>query len=210
MQKIILFDMDGTLINSGLDITISINAVRESLYALPPLDEQYVIRAINAPERNLAHLFYTTEHYEPKAKEFFERHYYEQCIQNVHLYEGVMDMLHRLKKDQCRLSVATNAPSTFASRMLGHLGVDHFFDTIIGADKVEHPKPHPQMLHKLLDSYAFDPSRDQGWMVGDSHKDMQAALNANISSIFTTWGFTSEGEGDFLAHHPSDLPSLIL
>jgi phosphoglycolate phosphatase len=156
MKKIILFDMDGTLINSSRDITISINHVRNTLYTLDPLNEQFVIDAINAHERNLAALFYETHVYEADAKELFEAHYWDQCICNVQPYDGVSEMLKNFSEQGCLMSVATNAPSIFAKRMLEHLEIAQFFGSIIGADNVQLPKPHPEMLEILLDYHDYD------------------------------------------------------
>ncbi len=210
IKKIVIFDMDGTLINSSRDITISINAVRAQLYGLSPLEEQFVIDAINAHERNLAYLFYQTPIYEAKAKDLFEIHYHDQCIQNVHPYEGMMESLNELRLAGCMMSVATNAPSPFAKRMLEHLGMSEFFGLIIGADNVDLPKPHPQMIKMLLEHHNYDPLRDSAWMVGDNSKDMEAARNANIGTIFAAWGFSREGDEVPIAFSPSQVSKIIL
>jgi phosphoglycolate phosphatase len=107
------------------------------------------------------------------------------------------------------MSVATNAPSIFAKRMLEHLEIAQFFGSIIGADNVQLPKPHPQMLEILLDYHDYDEQYDSAWMVGDNSKDMEAAKNANIGSIFATWGFSSSGEGDFVISNPLQLHEII-
>jgi phosphoglycolate phosphatase len=210
VQKIVLFDMDGTLINSAKDITISINHVRDQLYVLPPLDEQFIIDAINAHERNLSELFYQTEMYEKGAKALFEEHYHEQCIQNVHPYKEIIETLEYLRNYGCVMSVATNAPSTFAHRMLSHIGLSSYFSFIIGADNVEIPKPHPQMIELLLDHHGYNPKYDTAWMIGDNSKDMMAGSEASINTIFAAWGFSDTGLGDKIAFSPSEIIKFIL
>jgi len=202
--------MDGTLINSSLDITLSINHVRLRCYSLPPLGEQCVIDAINAHDRNLASLFYQTQEYEMKAKELFESHYYDQCIQNVYPYPQMKETLDHLQSCGCLMSVATNAPSMFAKRMLTHLGISEYFSCIIGADNVHQAKPHPQMIELILDHHGYDVQSDQAWMIGDNSKDMQAAKSANIGTIFAAWGFSDTGEGDYIAFTPSEIEAIIL
>lgn len=202
--------MDGTLINSALDITISINYVRWHCYCLSPLSEQFIIDSINAHERNLAHLFYGTHVYEEKAKSLFEEHYRDQCIQNVYSYNEITETLSHLSSRGCLMSVATNAPSTFALLMLTHLGIAEYFSCILGADNVDHPKPHPQMIERILEHHDYSKIDDRAWMVGDSSKDMQAAKSANINTIFAAWGFSNKGEGDFIAYRPQDMKSIIL
>jgi phosphoglycolate phosphatase len=107
------------------------------------------------------------------------------------------------------MGVATNAPSIFAKRMLNHLELDIFFNHIIGADDVESPKPHPQMLHHHLDHFKYRSGTDNAWMIGDNSKDIEAASRAGIHSIFAAWGFSAEGSGDYFASSPESLLKII-
>lgn len=202
--------MDGTLIDSQKDITISVNYVRQERYKLKPLEMQYIVDAINMEVRNLPKLFYETEIYEPDAREMFEEHYFEQCVQNPYLYEGIEETLHTLAQNGVKLSVATNAPTLFAQRMLEHLGVSHHFDVIIGADKVSAAKPDPKMLLEILKHYQYDKQKHQAWMVGDNSKDILSAKAAQINSMFATWGFTPEAEHPTLLRHPKEILDIVL
>jgi phosphoglycolate phosphatase len=207
--QIVIFDMDGTLIDSGRDITASVNHVRKTVYGLGPLTISFVVEAINRDQRNLALLFYERTTYEPAAKTVFEAHYHEQCVQNTRLYNGISRLLAELTAAGARLSVATNAPAVFAGRMLRHLGVADTFDRIIGSEDVHQSKPHPEMLHCILDEYGFTCERDFAIMVGDNSKDMEAARRAGIPGAFVTWGFSPAGEGDFVLEHPDELLQLV-
>lgn len=210
MQKIVIFDMDGTLIDSKKDITISINHVREFNHDLGPLSEDFVVEAINMHDRNLAKMFYGTELYEERDREIFEKHYKKQCTQNPYLYEGVEELLHTLKNKDVKLSVATNAPTIFATAMLESLKVQELFDVIIGADKVKHSKPDPAMLHHILENYRFTHNTDRAWMIGDNSKDIEAANNAKIDSVFAAWGFSSYGTHHLIAKTPKEIEAIVL
>jgi len=210
MQKIVIFDMDGTLIDSKKDITISVNYVRKVNHNLPPLSEEFIVEAINMHERNLPYLFYKTETYEQRDRELFEKHYKKQCIEHPYLYEGVEEMLHTLKANGVKMSVATNAPTLFAKTMLQHLQVADLFDEIVGADRVKASKPNPEMIELILRFYNFNKESDKAWMIGDNSKDMQSGENAGIETIFVTWGFSSDGTYNTVVEEPKEILNIIL
>ncbi|MDO9265812.1 MAG: HAD family hydrolase [Sulfurimonas sp.] len=209
-MKIVIFDMDGTLLDSKKDITISINHVREAHHNLAPLSEEYVVRAINMEVRNLSQLFYETEIYHQKDRELFESHYEVQCVKNVYLYEGVEEMLKSLVASDVKISVATNAPTQFALRMLEHLRVENLFNVIIGADKVNNSKPSPEMLNHILNYYEYDEKNHKAWMVGDNSKDILSADSAGIDSIFATWGFSTQGDAKIVVKKPPEVLDIVL
>jgi len=208
-MTVVIFDMDGTLIDSQNDITASINYVRAQNHDLDPLKSDFVVDAINRDHRNLAKLFYNTDEYQDSDRIVFEAHYHKQCTESAVVYDGIIELVEKLHAKGIKMGVATNAPTPFALRMLEHVGLAPFFEKIVGADLVALPKPDPEMLQVTLEAVGFDSSVDKAYMVGDNSKDMEAGFRAGCTSIFATWGFSPQGHGDHVIAHPLDLLDLL-
>jgi phosphoglycolate phosphatase len=192
MQKLIIFDMDGTLIDSGNVIANTINHVRinSGLQAMP---KEELLHNVNNPDINPSQFFYETDEFTPEHTKLFEEYYNEHCITDIELYEGIEELLEKLSKE-FKLCVATNASTPFAKKMLEHVKIDHYFDKIVGADLVPNPKPHPDMLHLILDELKI--CHTQSLLIGDSPKDMLSAQQADMESILVCWGFTQYENGE--------------
>ncbi|MCX8084120.1 MAG: HAD-IA family hydrolase [Calditerrivibrio sp.] len=208
-DNLIIFDMDGTLIDSSEDITISVNHVR-SHFGLPPLSKTSVVDVINGDRSKLAFGLYGIEEYTKEHRDIFETHYYEQCIKNTYLYDGIPDLLAKLKAKGFKMAVATNAYTKFAEKMLSHLGIDRYFVDIVGSCRVNRPKPEPDMIHHIMNNHN---PLNRTVMVGDNHTDVFAALNAEIEMIFAGWGFgkiSDYNKVHFVAKTPYDIYNFLV
>ncbi|WP_292664089.1 HAD family hydrolase [Nitratifractor sp.] len=208
-MKTVIFDMDGTLIDTRVDITISVNYVRHQRHGLPPLSEEEVVDYINRDERNLPLLFYGTETLDPADRELFRRHYLQQCTRHLRLFPGIVTLLEDLAARKVAMGVATNASSLFARKMLGHLGIDHYFTVIAGADTAGRPKPDPAMIHAVLEGIGPEARTGAAWLLGDSDKDMAAARNAGIPALYAGWGYAPVRQADAILHHPQELLAIV-
>ena len=186
-MRLIMFDMDGTLIDSGFAITNTINYVRENL-GFEKLEKEYILEKVNEPNINSAEFFYGTKEFTQQQTKLFEEYYNKHCLTDLVLYDGIYDLISDLKGD-FRLAVATNANSIYAKKMLDHVGIGKHFSTILGYDSVKNPKPHPEMVNKLLNKYSVENTNAQ--MIGDSHKDIIAATKAGVDSVLVNWGFSN-------------------
>ncbi len=203
-MKLVMFDMDGTLVDSSNAIVNTINFVRDNI-GLEKLEKNYVLEHINDPNINSAEFFYGTKHFTDKQTYLFEKYYNENCLNDIYLYDGIRELIENLNKD-CKLAVATNASSIFAKKMLIHLDIHHHFDMLVGYNDVTNPKPHPEMVHKILNG--LDTAKHKAVLIGDSKKDTQAASSAGIDSILVNWGFTDH-EDDAL-ESVEELTSILL
>ncbi|WP_419764881.1 MAG: HAD family hydrolase [Arcobacter sp.] len=189
-MKLIMFDMDGTLINSGSMIANTINYVRGNL-GFELLEKNIILEKVNDPNISSSEFFYGTKHFTEEQGKLFETYYYENCLTDLEIYDGIKELLEDLKSDYI-FTVATNANSEFANRMLNHLELGNYFKTIVGYNDVLKPKPHPEMVYKILED--INTTKEKSLLVGDSHKDIQAAKSAGVDSILVNWGFSNHKE----------------
>ncbi len=189
-KKLIIFDMDGTLVDSGDVIANTINFVRVNI-GLDTIEKNDMLQTLNNPDINSAEYFYGTSEFSDEQTKLFTTYYDENCIKDIKLYNGIKQLLEELH-GQYKLSIATNASVEFAIKMVKHLDIYHYFDKIIGANCVENPKPKPDMIYKSMKK--LNCKEINTVLVGDSLKDKQAAINANINCILVNWGFSNHCE----------------
>lgn len=204
-EACIIFDMDGTLVDSSFAMTQSVNYVRAKL-GLAPIHKEELEYYINQPDQNLPRIFYNTQEYDPNHRSLFREHYMATSTQSIALYPDVKEML-AFMKERAILCVATNASDYFARHMLEHLNIVHYFQGIVGANNVPEPKPNPQMLELLMDNAGV--MKERSMLVGDSIKDEQAAENADIPFIFAGWGYGKSETASMRAHSIRELIALF-
>lgn len=190
MKKIIMFDMDGTLVNSGSMIANTINYVRQNI-GLEKMKKDFILKSINDININTSEFFYGTKHFTQEQTVLFEDYYNKNCLNDLEIYDGITNLLEDLDKE-FTLAVATNAGHSFATKMLNHLEIGKYFPTILGYDSVSKPKPHPEMINKILQLH--DINKINAQVIGDSHKDTQAATSAGVDSVLVNWGFSDHEE----------------
>lgn len=186
-KKLIIFDMDGTLVNSSLTIANAINYVRENL-GFEPMEQEYILRLVNDHTINPAQTFYHAKVFDRDHEKWFSEYYTKNHESELVLYDGIKELLQSLKDKGHDLAVATNAYRGSTLESLTHLEVYEHFDAIACYDDVNEGKPHPAMLHKILDE--LEHSSHQALFIGDGPRDEIASQRAEIDYIMVDWGFT--------------------
>jgi phosphoglycolate phosphatase len=192
MQRLVIFDMDGTLVDSSIVLANAINYVREQLY-LPPMSHEAILRGINDPTIDPARYFYKIRAFAPEHERWFQEYYSRHHDTQIALYEGIEPMLHALKASGLSLALATNAYRHSTLEALRHLGIIDCFDAIACGDEVPHPKPAPDMLEQLLQQTQTE--RSCALFIGDGPRDQQAAEAARMAYIMVDWGFSDHDQG---------------
>lgn len=185
--KTIIFDMDGTLIDSGIAISNTVNYVRTSL-GMESIDNNSILKAMNDPYIHSPSFFYKVDKFLDIHIKLFQEYYDEHCVNDIKIYDGIYDLIKFLKQKDVKICVATNAHSVHAKKMLKSTGLLDYFDYVVCADMVKHPKPSPDMIEFILKRTTENVRNTI--LIGDSLKDKMAADNAGIESILVNWGFT--------------------
>ena len=200
-MELLIFDLDGTLVDSKSDLAQSVNGTRSHM-GMPPLEHATVCSYIGngAPvliRRALGEQ--ATEQEVQEALEFFLEHYREHCLDCTVLYPGVKVALDRLHHAGKRLAVLTNKPVAMSRAIVEGLGVGGHFFRVYGGNSFDFKKPHPIGVETLLRESGVGP--EDAIMVGDSSVDIRTAVNARIRSCGVTYGFQPES----LVDPPPDL-----
>ena len=190
-KKLIIFDMDGTLVNSSLTIANAINYVRRNL-GFEAMEQEYILRLVNDHTINPAQKFYHAKAFDADHEKWFSEYYTKNHENELVLYSGIKDLLHSLKDKGHKLGVATNAYRGSTIESLTHLDIHDVFDGIACYDDVAQGKPHPDMLHKLLDE--LNHTTDESLFIGDGPRDEMAAKHAQMDYIMVDWGFTDHDD----------------
>jgi len=189
---LVIFDLDGTLIDSQLDLANSVNAARGYL-SLPPIENERVYSYVGDGAPTLIRRALGPEAPESQvleALEYFLSYYRDHMLDHTHLYPGVRETLTRLCQDNVRMAVLTNKPVRFSQALVEGLGLGGHFARVYGGNSFDQKKPHPVGVEKLREELGV--TREGILMVGDSGVDVRTARNAGIRACGVTWGFQPE------------------
>jgi len=190
-RRLIIFDMDGTLVNSSLTIANAINYVRRNL-GFEPMEPAYILKHINDHTLNPARFFYHARAFESDHEKWFSEYYTRNHEKELVLYNGIKTLLETLKARGDTLAVATNAYRSSTMQSLTYLGIYELFDDIACYDDVLQGKPHPDMIYQLLDRLNF--RAEEALFIGDGPRDEMAAKAAGVAYIMVDWGFTEHSD----------------
>ena len=193
MIRTVLFDLDGTLTDSGLGITnAAMYALKQMGYEVPAREELY--KFIGPPLHGSFRKFYGMD--EPTSVEAVRqfRVYYNEMggILENEVYEGVVEMLRDLKNAGLRLMIATSKPEHAAIRVMHHFGLDEFVPDIIGGRDDDSRNTKGKVIAYALREYGVDPAT--AIMVGDREHDVLGATENSIPCIGVTWGYGDRPE----------------
>ena len=187
----ILFDLDGTLIDST-------EAILESFYyacerfGYPKLPQEKIKKLIGHP---LDVMFASIGVDEKAVWDFvaaYKEHYRMVSKAKTVLLPNAKEAL-KTASSFARLGIVTTKTGRYSKELMEHFGVLHYFEVLIGREDVTHPKPHPEPILKALEAMGVDQKGDV-WMIGDTTMDIEAAQNAGINAVGLLCGYATKEE----------------
>jgi len=209
--RVLIFDLDGTLIDSKLDLANSINAMLEHMgRARLPHEKIYGMVGNGAPV--LVRRALGQDVTDDEAKDglgFFLSYYRTHMLDNTVTYPGVREGLKLLGKYP--MAVLTNKPVRFSQAIIDGLGLAPHFKFVYGGNSFEKKKPDPMGVEAVLKELGAAPG--EAMMVGDSEVDVRTARNAGIWACGVSYGLGAEGLGvhppDILVDSLTELPAYL-
>jgi phosphoglycolate phosphatase len=211
-MPLVVFDLDGTLVDSSRDLADAGNATLAT-YHRPALPQADVVAMVGDGARELVRRLLTAASLDISLDEALERFlecYDERLLATTRPYDGVISTLEALK-ETTQFAVLTNKPESASRRLLEGLEIAHYFRDIIGGDSPYGRKPDPRGLFALLGRY--DVPSEEALMVGDSMNDLLVAEAAAVPMCFARYGFGYQqvAEADRMrAAHTINAPEELL
>lgn len=215
--KVVMFDLDGTLVNTAPEIAVAANQMLDALN-LPQKSALQIARYIGEGAQVLIKRCVATE-VQPEPDDavlheaqalFFE--YYAQNVANSQPYHGALETLDTLKHKGFKLACVTNKPEKFTLPLLQAAGLSDFFEVVVCGDTLPKKKPHPMQLHHICKK--LNVLETESMLVGDSDTDVVAAHAAGCYIVTVPYGYNQgkaidESMVDATIEHLPDLINLL-
>lgn len=184
--KGIVFDLDGTLIDSKSDILSAFSYAFENLGKEKPEDD-VLIHTIGARLEECFRPFLgDDENLLKKAAKLFRIHYEKHFLDNTIPFEGVEFLLKNLS-NKCQLAVATMKKGSYARKVIDNFNWDKYFKSVVGAEEGLKAKPDPEMLQKAISNLSL--TKKEVIYIGDTEVDFLTARNCGVDFIYVNWGY---------------------
>ncbi|MGA9978759.1 MAG: HAD-IA family hydrolase [Candidatus Sulfotelmatobacter sp.] len=224
--QLVIFDLDGTLIDSRLDLVHAVNAALRYIGRTELPDEviaSYVGDGAPVLIQRALGGEVVDEALVRKGLEFFLKYYREHKLDHTTVYPGVAEALAAIQNSASqsangtshgtprKLAVLTNKPVVPSKAIVEALGLGRFFSHVYGGNSFPTKKPDPEGARRLLKDCGVQPQ--QAAMIGDSHVDINTGRNAGMFTVGVTYGFAPhtlrDEPPDVLVDHPSELAALF-
>jgi len=210
MIQLVIFDLDGTLVDAYKAVAESMNYMLKQL-GLPSAGDEEIKRSVGWGMRHLVVRF-AGEQNAQKAMSIYRQHHARALKAGTAFLPGAKELLYALKKKGYKLAIASNRPARFTHIILKHLKVSDLFDYVLCGDEIPDPKPAPQMIQQILAKFSLGPA--QALYVGDMTIDVETAHAAGVKIVTVITGSSDREEIERLKplkimEHISEVESIL-
>ncbi len=188
----LLFDLDGTLVDSAVDLATAVNLLRHE-HHLPPLTIKTVRSYVGDGATMLVRRAMPEGDFRVEQLHRFLELYTQHLVDKTHPYPGIVDFLQQ--RLQLKMAVVTNKPEKLSRQLLDRLDLSRYFGAVIGGDTFDRKKPAAKPLLAAVEQLGSTP--EQAVMIGDHHTDLHAGTAAGIATCFCGWGLGNTGDADY-------------
>ena len=213
--KAVLFDLDGTLIDSAPDLAGAANDLRAA-HGLPPLPLEYFRPMVGSGARGMVGVAFDIGPQHERFAELrddFLRRYEQRMTQQTRVFEAVLPLLDALERRHHPWGIVTNKAARFTDPLVRSLGLHPRAATVVAGDTTPHSKPHPAPLLEAARQVGLPPS--ECMYVGDDVRDVQAGHAAGMTTVVAAWGYLGVGEpieawgAEHIVRTPGELLNLL-
>ena len=211
----VLFDLDGTLIDSAPDLAGAANELRAA-HGLPALPYERFRPMVGAGARGMLGIAFDIGPQHDRFAElrdaFLDR-YEQRMVRETRLFDAVAPVLDALDRGRRPWGIVTNKATRFTEPLVRSLGLHARAATVVAGDTTPHSKPHPAPLLEAARRVGLEPSRCM--YVGDDVRDVQAGHAAGMTTVIAGWGYLGMGEpvdswgAEYIVQRPEELLNLL-
>jgi len=213
LNKLAIFDLDGTLVDSIDDLVLSANETRK-LYNLPPLSKEKVSSFVgDGLNLFVERLFQDSEVELNEAILKFKERYFLHLTDNTRFYRGIIECITTLKDKGYIVGILSNKTEKLSKLVVKQLGAESLFEFVYGGDSFPEKKPSPYPILEIMKK--FKGEKSISYMIGDSCNDIISGNKAGVKTIAVTYGFNGTAhlkncKADFTANSPEKICDFIL
>ena len=210
--KGIIFDLDGTVADTGDDLSTGINLMLES-FGFERKSREEILKHINFGAKEFVRGCLPDEKVLDEALIRYKRFYAEHYLEKTYLYDGIAELVEFLYKNNIKLCVLSNKHEDMTKRIVSELFKNNYFVEVLGGSERFPHKPEPDSALYLAGQMGLEPR--EILYVGDSDVDMKTAINAGMFPLGVTWGYRTENViaeagAKKIVHKPSEILDFIL
>ncbi|HJV61173.1 MAG TPA: phosphoglycolate phosphatase [Albitalea sp.] len=211
----VLFDLDGTLIDSAPDLAGAANELRAA-HGLPALPYESFRPMVGAGARGMVAVAFDIGPQHERFAELrddFLRRYEQRMTHQTRIFEAVLPVLEALEREQRPWGIVTNKAARFTEPLIRSLGLHPRAAAVVAGDTTPHAKPHPEPLLEAARRVGCLPS--QCLYVGDDVRDVQAGKAAGMTTVVAGWGYLGVGDpieswgAEYIVRKPAELLNLL-